>query len=158
MMALRWSLRFIMLSFPITLSACQHVSLRSVYMDPPLYPVNAMRVMFDGKLGGEGSITFDGVNRCFMFDKFGDPGACNLALVYPIQVRLERLNIEDKTGKGRTVYQLIGDLPGENRSYYLVVPSKRNGPYRLVIDDGTPEVPGEIKKWGIVTLELVEER
>lgn len=150
----RWLLLFILPPLLIILSACQHVSLRSVYMDPPLYPVNVMRVMFDGRLGGEGTITFDRANRCWLFNKFGDPGACNLALAQPIQVRLERLNIEDNTGKGRTVYQLIGDLPGDNSSYYLVVPSSRNGSYRLVIDDGTPEVPDEIKKWGIVTLEL----
>ncbi len=154
MRARRWRFRFLMLLLLITLAACQNISLRSVYMDPPLYPVDAMRVTIDGKLGGVGTVTFDGVNRCWLFDKFGDPGACNVALAQPVQVRLKRLNIEENTGKGRTVYQLIGDLPGENRSYYLVVPSSRKGLYRLVIDDGTPEDPVQIKKWGIVTLEL----
>ena len=151
--ATRWTVCCSILLFHLFTTACQHVSLRSVYMDPTLYPVDAHRVFIDGRLNGEGTITFDGVNRCFRFNEFGDPGACNLASALPIDIRLEELNIEDNTDQGRTVYRLIGDLPGENHKYYLVVPSALKGSYRLVIDDGTPEDPIQTKKWGIVTME-----
>ena len=134
-------------------SGCvRKIDLRTVYMDPPPQAVGVHRISIEGTLGETGKVYFD-PNACWGIDQFGDPGACQLVLGPTVEVRIEQIELEDKKGKGRKVYQLIGNFPHSDYKYYLVVPSSKQGVYRLVVGEATVEEPGVIKRWGIVTLE-----
>lgn len=108
------------------------VALRTVYLAETVG--NAHRITLAGELGGKGKMTLDG-NTCTI-TQFGDPGVCTEAFFPPIDVKFAQLRLADPTGQGRRIFRIEGKLAPKSYTYYLIVPRRRSGAHRLVVDMG----------------------
>lgn len=122
------------------------VRLRSVYLKEPIGRAHQITIV--GELGGSGQVTLDG-NTCTL-TQFGDPGVCTEIAFQPHDVKLAQLRLADPSGQGRRLYQLRGELEPAGSRYFLVVPRRRSGPHRLVVDLGN-----DLRR--VVTLESIPE-
>lgn len=140
--------RTIFIMIALFASGCAHkLDLETVYMDQ--IPIaKYMRITINGTLDGEAKVYFD-PNLFNRVDQFGDPNMVTLSLGPTVEVEFEQIELEDRKGKERKVYQLIekkllpplGKSPFENYKYYLVVPPSKQEAYRLVIEDGEVRRP-----------------
>ncbi len=107
----------------------------------------AHRFVLRGEPGGSGTVVPD-PNECVV-DEFGEPLICTEIFPLPVDVRIRRLDLVDRTGEGRRIFHLDGNLRPEGSIYYLMIPRHREDAHRLIIDVG-----GEVRH--VITLEQVE--
>ncbi len=115
-----------------TAAAKPGVSLATCYLADPVD--QAHQILIQGELGGDGKVTLDG-NTCTT-TQFGDKGICTKIFFRPIDVKIVQLRLADPSGQGRRIYRLNGKLKPEGATFYLIVPRRRSGVHRLVVDSG----------------------
>ena len=106
------------------------VKLQTVYLSDPVG--RAHRIIIEGELGGPGKLTLEG-NTCTT-SQFGDTQICTRVFFPPQDVKLVQLRLADPTGAGRRIYRLDGMLEPAGYRYYVIVPRRRSGAHRLVVD------------------------
>ena len=74
-------------------------------------------------------------NTCRL-NQFGDWDFCTEIATQAISVKLTRLRLADRSGRGRRKYGVSGELQPAGATYFLVIPRRRSGPHRLIVDLG----------------------
>lgn len=126
-------------SLPISAEGPTKVSVVTPYLVDGIAKIHRVSIVgiVDAE-GGNGGVRLD-PNTC-QLNAFGDATVCTLIADRGQRVKFVPVEAKDLTERGRRLFEIVGNEPFDKRlgdvTLFLVVRSKEDDPYRLVVKTG----------------------